>query len=195
MQKQLSNLFVGTQPLDLSQTLERYACVSLILRGPLDDLQIGFIQRAVQPNDRWSGQIAFPGGKKEDIDSSALATALRETQEEVGIILTPDEMVGRLDDIQARKAGSLLDFFIRPFVFYTERDFAIQLDPNEVADFFWVPLKQLDNPDRKTTYELTREQMLLQLPAISLDREIPLWGLSYMITQDLLIRLKTQISF
>ncbi|WP_413558650.1 NUDIX hydrolase [Bdellovibrio sp. HCB209] len=193
MNKELSKLFTDLSPLDLSLTLNNYACVSLILRGPLDDLQIGFIQRAIHPEDRWSGQIAFPGGKKEDWDTSALATALRETQEEVGIILTPDEMIGRLDDIQARKAGTLLEFFIRPFVFYTEREFEVRLDHNEVADFFWVPLKHLESPDYTTTYEFMREQLQLRLPAISLGKDIPLWGLSYMITQNLLKHLNSRI--
>jgi 8-oxo-dGTP pyrophosphatase MutT (NUDIX family) len=195
LHKELSQIFINTNPLDLSQSLNSYACVSLILRGPADNLQIGYIQRAIHPHDRWSGQIAFPGGKKEEWDTSALATALRETQEEVGIVLTPEEVLGRLDDIQARKAGTLLDFFIRPFVFYTEREFEVRLDHNEVADFFWVPVKDLVNPERNTSYELMREQLRLQLPAISLNREIPLWGLSYMITQDLLNRLKARISF
>ncbi|WP_413292713.1 NUDIX hydrolase [Bdellovibrio sp. HCB185ZH] len=195
MHKELSQLFINTNPLDLSQSLKNYACVSLILRGPADDLQIGYIQRAIHPLDRWSGQIAFPGGKREEWDASALATALRETQEEVGIVLTPEEMIGRLDDVQARKAGTLLEFFIRPFVFYTEREFEVRLDHNEVADFFWVPLKDLVNPERSISYELMREQLRMELPAISLNREIPLWGLSYMITQDLLNRLKARISF
>ncbi|WP_246845718.1 CoA pyrophosphatase [Bdellovibrio sp. ZAP7] len=195
MHKELSQLFININPLDLSLSLKNYACVSLILRGPPDDLQIGYIQRAIHPLDRWSGQIAFPGGKREEWDTSALATALRETQEEVGIVLTPEEMIGRLDDIQARKAGALLEFFIRPFVFYTERDFEVRLDHNEVADFFWVPLKDLVNPERNISYELMREQLRMELPAISLNREIPLWGLSYMITQDLLNRLKARISF
>ncbi|QDK46742.1 CoA pyrophosphatase [Bdellovibrio sp. ZAP7] len=195
LHKELSQLFININPLDLSLSLKNYACVSLILRGPPDDLQIGYIQRAIHPLDRWSGQIAFPGGKREEWDTSALATALRETQEEVGIVLTPEEMIGRLDDIQARKAGALLEFFIRPFVFYTERDFEVRLDHNEVADFFWVPLKDLVNPERNISYELMREQLRMELPAISLNREIPLWGLSYMITQDLLNRLKARISF
>lgn len=195
MHKELSQLFINTNPLDLSQSLKNYACVSLILRGPTDNLQIGYIQRAIHPLDRWSGQIAFPGGKREEWDASALATALRETQEEVGIVLTPEEMIGRLDDVQARKAGTLLEFFIRPFVFYTEREFEVRLDHNEVADFFWVPLKDLVNPERSISYELMREQLRMELPAISLNREIPLWGLSYMITQDLLNRLKARISF
>ncbi|MEK2688911.1 NUDIX hydrolase [Bdellovibrio sp. GT3] len=194
MNKELSRLFENQNPLDLSQALQHYACVSIILRGALDDLQIGFIQRAIHPDDRWSGQIAFPGGKKEEWDRSALHTAIRETQEEVGIILTQEEVIGQLDDVQARKAGTMLDFFIRPYVFYIDKDFDIHLDPNEVADFFWTPLKHLISPERATTHGFIRDQISVELPAIALDRDVPLWGLSYMITQNLLKQLKPRIS-
>ncbi|WP_413585300.1 NUDIX hydrolase [Bdellovibrio sp. HCB274] len=194
MNKELIQLFQNQNPLDLSQSLDRYACVSVILRGPQDDLQIGFIQRAIRAEDRWSGQIAFPGGKKEDWDKSALHTAIRETQEEVGIILTQEEVLGQLDDIQARKAGTLLDFFIRPYVFYLDREFEVHLDPNEVADFFWMPLKHLTSPAHATTYGFNKEQIALELPAIALNRDVPLWGLSYMITQNLLKHLNPRIS-
>ncbi|MFV8256352.1 NUDIX hydrolase [Bdellovibrio bacteriovorus] len=176
-----------TMPVDLSTQLGRHACVALILRGDsLESLELGFIQRAFSDSDRWSGQLAFPGGKREDTDKTDLDAALRETLEEVGIDLTNPELLGRLNDIQARKAGTMLDFYIRPFVFFTERDFNIVLDPTEVADFFWIPIKEIQNPQRKTTYRLQRENIGLELPAVHLDREPPLWGLSYMMTLNLL---------
>jgi 8-oxo-dGTP pyrophosphatase MutT (NUDIX family) len=156
------------------------------LRGPADNLEIGFIQRANDPSDRWAGHIAFPGGKKEESDFSDLGTALRETFEEVGIDLLPDELIGRLDDIQARKHGSLLEFFIRPFVFFTDRDFEIKLDPSEVAEFFWMNINELKSPDKQTTYALKRDEAHLELPAIDVNKELPLWGLTYMMTQNLL---------
>ncbi|AHZ86729.1 CoA pyrophosphatase [Bdellovibrio bacteriovorus] len=176
-----------TMPLDLSTQLGRHACVALILRGnSLENLELGYIQRAFSDSDRWSGQLAFPGGKREDSDKTDLDAALRETLEEVGIDLTNPELLGRLNDIQARKAGTMLDFYIRPFVFFTERNFNIVLDKTEVADFFWVPLKEIQNPQRVTTYRLQRENIGLELPAVYLDREPPLWGLSYMMTLNLL---------
>ncbi|WP_374032029.1 CoA pyrophosphatase [Bdellovibrio bacteriovorus] len=176
-----------TMPVDLSTQLDRHACVALILRGDSwDNLELGYIQRAFSESDRWSGQLAFPGGKREETDKTDLDAALRETREEIGIELTNPELLGRLNDIQARKAGTMLDFYIRPFVFFIERDFNIVLDPNEVADFFWIPLKEIQNPHRVTTYRLQRDNISLELPAVYLDREPPLWGLSYMMTLNLL---------
>ncbi len=186
MSNEISLAINSQKPLDLSKDLQKYACVAIILRGPVDNLEIGYIQRALNDSDRWAGQIAFPGGKKEDSDFSDLGAALRETFEEIGIDLLPEELMGRLNDIQARKHGTTLEFYVRPFVFYTEREFEIKLDPSEVADFFWISLNELRNPQRQTTYELSRENVHLEVPAISLDREPPLWGLTYIMTQNLL---------
>lgn len=187
----LPPLFSNPTPQDLQPQLTRYACVAVILKGDsLHNLEIGFIQRAQNPEDRWSGQIAFPGGKREEHDITDLAVALRETREEVGAHLHPEELLGRLDDIQARKAGQLLDFYIRPFVFLTQREFDIILDPSEVSDFFWVPLKHMQDPQRQTTYRIARESGYANLPAIYLDRDLPLWGLTYMMVLNLLERIR-----
>lgn len=185
--EQLLLSFQNTQPLNLDDQLAKYACVAIILRGTSsENLEIGYIQRAVHPEDRWSGQLAFPGGKREEQDPTDLATVLRETFEEIGIALQEQELLGRLSDIQARKAGSLLDFFIRPFVFYVDRGLELSLDTQEVADFFWVPQEMLRDFKRQIRYKKKMNLFHVDLPAIHLDRDPVLWGLTYMMTQDLL---------
>lgn len=194
LRHQLHHAINATPPVDLATQIVRHACVALILRGDsFHNLELGYIQRAISESDRWSGQLAFPGGKRELSDKTDLDAAFRETLEEVGIELAPDELLGRLNDVQARKAGTTLDFFIRPFVFYSERHFEIILDQSEVADYFWVPLKEIQNPQRKTTYKVQHDELLLDLPAVHLDREPPLWGLSYMMTLNLFERLQTLV--
>ncbi|UOE99829.1 NUDIX hydrolase [Bdellovibrio reynosensis] len=191
MTNSLKSLFLNPAPLDLHEKLHRHACVAVILRGQkMEDLEVAFIQRAFNPDDRWSGHIAFPGGKREESDASDLDAALRETQEEVGLQLSPDELVGRLDDIQARKSGTMLDFYIRPFVFHIDREFGITLDASEVADFFWTPLKEILSPHRQTFYGVVRDTGGIRLPAVHLDRDPPLWGLTYMMILNLFDRLK-----
>jgi 8-oxo-dGTP pyrophosphatase MutT (NUDIX family) len=175
--------------LDLSLSLQSYACVVILLRGSRDDLEVGFIRRAIHEHDRWSGQIAFPGGKKDDADENDMRTALRETAEEIGLHLDVSNYAGRLDDIQARKAGEVLDFFIRPFVFYLDHEVETTLAPDEVAEFFWVKLNDLRSPARQTTHKFQKNTMTLQVPAIDVQRDLPLWGLSYFMTQNLLNRL------
>lgn len=186
----LPTIFKSHTTLDLSKDLTDHACVAIILRGEdIEKLEVAFIQRAIQPHDKWSGQIAFPGGRREPQDINDIDTAVRETFEEVGVQLSLQNWIGRIDDIQGRKAGHLLDFYIRPIVFYIEHDPIINLQPSEVADFFWIPLATLLDPNSQMTYKLQQELVAVELPGISLGREIPLWGLTYMMVQDLLRRL------
>jgi 8-oxo-dGTP pyrophosphatase MutT (NUDIX family) len=59
--------------------------------------QLCFIRRAFNSRDRWSGHIAFPGGKIEPTENS-LECAVRETMEEIGLDLQTADHVGQLDD-------------------------------------------------------------------------------------------------
>src|SRR6185436_18463946 len=83
-----------------------------------------------------AGQIAFPGGRRDASDADATATALRETEEEVGI--TPDfvDVVGSVD---LYRTGT--GFEITPVVGIVSPGFTIRADPREVADVFEVPLE------------------------------------------------------
>lgn len=169
--------------LDLSIDIQRSASVALILRpyNGSQELELGYIQRAENPYDPWSSHVAFPGGVREVTDSTNLDAAIRETLEETGIKLFRREELARLDDIQGRKSGHLLDFYIRAHVFLKTDPVKLLLDETEVADFRWIPLKALQDPTRKTSFR--------DFPAIDLGFKLPLWGLSYLITQNLLDRL------
>lgn len=179
----LTNRLNHQTSLDLSVDIQRSASVALILRPQVnsEELELGFIQRAENPYDPWSGHVAFPGGVREPSDPTNLDAAIRETLEETGIELFHTEELARLDDIQGRKSGQLLEFYIRAHVFLKVDPVSLLLDETEVADFRWVPLKDLQDPARKTVF--------LEYPAIDLGFKIPLWGLSYLITQNLLERL------
>src|ERR1043166_740677 len=92
------------------------AAVAVILRDGDDVIEALFIHRAVRAGDVWSGQIAFPGGRREPIDTDLLTTAIRETREEVGIDLSGAERLGVLDDLHPR-TPVLPPVVVRPFVF------------------------------------------------------------------------------
>jgi 8-oxo-dGTP pyrophosphatase MutT (NUDIX family) len=162
------------------------AAVAAILREGPQGAELFFIVRADSPTDPWSGHIAFPGGRRDPEDATLLATAIRETSEEVGLDLTRAELLARLPDVPAfirSKRGVLV---VTPFVFALRHDVAPT--PNhEVAGTLWVPLASLARGDGKGTYSFTWEEKPYELPCIRLepDQRV-LWGMTYRMLETML---------
>lgn len=92
-----------------------------------------------------AGQVAFPGGRRQASDIDAAATALRETEEEVGI---PARFVDVIGAVDLYRTGT--GFEITPIVGIVRPGFTIRADPREVADVFEVPLEHfLDEVNHK----------------------------------------------
>lgn len=82
-----------------------------------------------------AGQIAFPGGRRQAEDIDATATALRETEEEVGLTRDFIEVIGSMDQYRTGTG-----YEITPIVGIVTPGFTMRADPREVADVFEVPL-------------------------------------------------------
>lgn len=104
------------------------------------------IRRAERHGDPWSGHAALPGGRTDPADDDVVATARRETLEEVGI--DAGAPVGRLDDI----GGKLMRGIVSPVVFTLEAEVPLRPDPTEVAAAHWIPLTLLADPAARTRY-------------------------------------------
>jgi 8-oxo-dGTP pyrophosphatase MutT (NUDIX family) len=105
---------------------------------PLIDHQGGMSVLLTQRTTHLSahaGQISFPGGRIEDTDADAVAAALRETEEEVGLPRDRVSVIGRLDNYVTGTG-----FEIAPIVGIVDPPFPIAIDPFEVAEAFEVPL-------------------------------------------------------
>jgi 8-oxo-dGTP pyrophosphatase MutT (NUDIX family) len=74
-------------PARVAEAVSARAAVALILREGTNGLELLFIRRADHPQDPWSGQMAFPGGRAEPGEEDLKATAVRETAEEIGVDL------------------------------------------------------------------------------------------------------------
>jgi 8-oxo-dGTP pyrophosphatase MutT (NUDIX family) len=88
-----------------------------------------------------AGQVAFPGGRTEPSDASPVATALRETEEEIGLHRSHIEVLGAMPQYLT---GS--GFVVTPVVGLVEAAHTLTLDDNEVAEAFEVPLAFLMDP-------------------------------------------------
>jgi 8-oxo-dGTP pyrophosphatase MutT (NUDIX family) len=88
-----------------------------------------------------AGEISFPGGGQEPGDADLGVTALRETEEELGIARTKIEMLGRLDDFY-----SVHGYHVVPFVGIIPRPDNLRHDPFEIAGIFEAPLDHFRDP-------------------------------------------------
>ncbi len=109
-----------------------------------DQASVIFTQRTATLR-KHSGQIAFPGGKIDEIDRSPEQAAIRETREEIGLDGTFVETVGRLPNYLASTG-----FRITPVLAIVQRGFELHLNPSEVDDVFEVPLSFLMDPANHT---------------------------------------------
>lgn len=165
------------------------AAVAIVLREPRagEEVEVLFIRRAERAGDPWSGHIAFPGGRIDPGDTSLLATAVRETFEEVGLRLDENaQLLARLPDMAARARGKRLSFSIAPFVFTLARpDVALALDDREVAEAIWAPLGSLARGEARSTHKIEYESERYELPSALLGPHV-LWGLTFAMLESLL---------
>ncbi|MFD1872031.1 NUDIX hydrolase [Hymenobacter bucti] len=132
------------------------------------------------------GQLAFPGGKRESADASLLATALRETEEEIGLPRAAIDVLAALPPVYTRSSG----FHIAPFLARISPPPTWHYQPTEIAEVLQVPLSHLADP-------ANAGQESWQLPGwpapelVDFGRVGPhyLWGATYRIVHALLPRL------
>ena len=83
-----------------------------------------------------AGEISFPGGKLDSMDSNLLETALRETREEIGLTLGEDQVIGQLNPVITINSG----FTILPFVSVVDEIPLLSANA-EVEEIFHIPLE------------------------------------------------------
>ncbi|HSQ01309.1 MAG TPA: CoA pyrophosphatase [Candidatus Dormibacteraeota bacterium] len=162
------------------------AAVALVLADAAAGVELLLIQRAIRDDDPWSGHMALPGGRRDPGDADAVATASRETHEEVGVDLRAGaELIGRLDELRAVARHRPLDLVITPVVFALQRPVALRPSPREVESALWVPLSFLASADAEATHVRTLDGVTSEYPAFRYQR-YTIWGLTHRILQGFL---------
>ena len=155
------------------------AAVAIVIREAADGLQVLLIRRAEHPGDAWSGHMAFPGGREDPVDESLLATAIRETCEEVALNLgQAGRLLGQLAPLPAVARGRPVGMTIVPFVFELVADAELTYS-DEVVEAVWVPLDPLLQGQLRTTFTVDRGGgEIVELPAHDVNGRI-VWGQTY----------------
>jgi len=157
------------------------ASVAVIINPEDRGGSVLLIRRIERKGDPWSGHIGFPGGHKSASDQGFLQTAIRETEEEVGIKLNENQLLGSLPLVTTR--SRLVQ--VAPFVFALESMVPVQVN-GEVAENFWVPLAELARFEVKRR-KVQAEKLELEVNSYEYQGHI-IWGLTFRILNLLLGR-------
>jgi 8-oxo-dGTP pyrophosphatase MutT (NUDIX family) len=153
------------------------AAVALLLKPEKQDLNVLFVRRVENLADPWSGQIAFPGGKRDPKDTNLMETVVRETLEETGInILKRCHFLGVLTALSSRPRPELR---ILPFVILLEYEPLIKLSEKELQEFMWISLGEI------AKHRGSARLSFGEAPAFIIGNVV-IWGLTYRILEDLL---------
>ena len=157
------------------QSRLKHSSVLLLLYPENNELHVCLIKRPAHMKHH-AGQIALPGGRIEK-GETALETALRETNEEIGILSTEIEILGTLSELYVQVSR----FQIHPFVGWLSKKPEFVLCENEVEKTISFPLKNMKNAMEEV--ELKTITGTIKVPCFTFDGEI-IWGATAMILSE-----------
>ncbi len=153
--------------------------VLVLLYSKNNELYIPFIQRT-SGKGKHSGQISFPGGKCEPTDADYTATALRETQEELGITTKNITIIGNLTELYI----PVSNFMVYPVLAYIETIPPFNASPSEVENIIEMPVKQLLHDSNIDEFSFTTNGFFVTAPYFKAKGH-KIWGATAMILSEL----------
>lgn len=147
----------------------RKAAVLLPVQDIAGELSLILTQRPMHLRAH-PGQISFPGGKIEPSDTNAIAAALREAEEEIGLLRHNVDVVGTFP-----AHNTFTGFEITPVIGIVKQAFVMKLDPGEVADCFSVPLSFFIEPTHRHQKRFLRQGRYYDVHFIPYQQRF-IWG-------------------
>lgn len=170
-----------------------HAASVLVLFGRLDsipartdeltvaaDLDV-LLQRRAATLSSHPGQVSFPGGRREEQDADAVATALREAQEETGLDPAGVEILATLSELPLAASNHLVTPVL---AWWRSPSRVVAVDHAETVEVFRVPVAQLLDPRIRFTSTITRMGRTWKGPAFDVDGTI-VWGFTAMVLDGL----------
>jgi len=145
-----------------------------------DELHLPLILRSTYEGVH-SGQVGFPGGGAEEVDDNIIATALREADEEVGIVPASVRVLGQLTPVFVNASN----FVVQPVVGWVDERPSFQIDPYEVERLLETPLADLQNDEKIDEEDWELRGRSVQVPFYDVHGQ-KIWGATAMMLSELL---------
>lgn len=171
----------------LNDSKLRKAAVVVGLVDRKEGLHVIFTKRAKHLKHH-PGQISFPGGKFEPSDPSLHFTALRELEEEVGILSSQVKIIGELPELP-----TISLFSVTPIIAMIDPGYEAVIDKNEVESLFEVPASHLLNSDHLYSHTVKFNQYKHRVFAMPFQQHL-IWGMTAQIIQSLQQQMKRHIA-
>ena len=168
---------------EVIQNLKEYkeSAVSVVIYETDNQFKCILIQRT-EYEGKHSGQISFPGGKKDKEDSDLKQTAIRECFEEVGVAIHESHLIGKLSSVYIPVSG----FLVEPYVFFYPEQPSFQTQIREVASVFTIALNDLLDESIIGEMKITTENELVKMkvPCFNIENK-QIWGATALILNEL----------
>jgi len=173
---------VVSMPINVPDNARPSAVLCLLF--PMNDELHVLLMKRREDKTAHSGQVSFPGGSFDTTDANLKATALREAQEEVGIVSSEVDILGALTPLYI----PVSNFNVYPFVGYATKRPVYNLSHNEVSYTIEVPLNSLIHAERKIVTDVTSPvvpDVIRKVKAYKLEDGTIIWGATAMIISEL----------
>lgn len=144
-----------------------------------DEPRLVFTRRSSQLKTH-GGQVAFPGGRAEAADLTLIDTALRESQEEIGLNPSGVRIVGQLSEVISR-----YEILVTPFVGLIDSDTQLTADTREIESIFTVPVRYFLECPPERFDQLGYKEFRASVPCWQYG-DYQIWGMSAMVLVDFL---------
>ena len=132
------------------------------------------------------GQISFPGGKMEDIDDNTIQTALRETQEEIGVDPSEIDVYGKLTDVYI----PVSKFLVHPYIGFYKGTPEFIMEEREVKEIITFDLEELLNETtlQKRDIKMANGIVIKDIPCFIINDKI-VWGATALVLNEIRLML------
>ncbi len=159
----------------MNRSVNEAAVAAVVLTIPTPEILI--LKRVFNPRDPWSGQYAFPGGRRDNTDKNLLETCTRETHEECGITLLENDLIKQYP---TRTAGNSMGTPtpVTTFLFELSSRPGITLQGSEISHYEWLSMAFIANRINTIQRPMLPENPNRMYPCIPASKGY-VWGFTY----------------